>query len=247
MRINNYTNTYKSMEDNLYGAFSSIPYGVLHVEDIRAYIHCNIEDLGNAEMLSLYTKHMIGDMGNLKLDFKSFQDKGFTQFVKFLVFDEPKWVRYILSRVHDEFIWLDKPHNIIKTTIQDVTCLNVTSEVLGLRNIKNATVIQVTNSKNDSRSMTISDIIEYDVRFASMIIVYKIYQSSRANSVSSTTIYATYQILKENKLYDLCGVLLSELKRNLKKIKKEKKHVFKFGTLIVCLALYFMNEIPSVI
>lgn len=62
---------YKSNEDDPNGAFSSVLYGVLHVENIRAYIHCNIEELGNVEMLPLYTKHMIDGMRNLKPDFKS--------------------------------------------------------------------------------------------------------------------------------------------------------------------------------
>lgn len=137
---------YKSMEDDLNGAFSSVLYGVLHVECIRAYIHCNIKDLVNAEMLSLYTKHMIDGMGNLKLDFKSLQNKGFIQFVNFPVFDEPEWVKYILSRVHDEFIWLDKPYKITKNKIQAVTCLNVISEVLDLRNVNNMTIRGVIGS-----------------------------------------------------------------------------------------------------
>lgn len=38
---------YKSMEDPN-GSFSYVSYGVLHVKDIRAYIHYSIEDLGNA-------------------------------------------------------------------------------------------------------------------------------------------------------------------------------------------------------
>lgn len=46
-------NPYKSKEDDLNGAFSFVLYGVLHVEDIRAYIHCNIEELWNAKMLTL--------------------------------------------------------------------------------------------------------------------------------------------------------------------------------------------------
>lgn len=93
--------------------------------------------------------------------------------------------------------------------------------------------------------MTISDIIEHDVKFASMVTGYKVYQSSRQNSVSDTAIFATYQML-EDKRYDLCGVLLSELMSNLKKIKQDKKHVFKFSSLIVCLALYFLNVIPRI-
>lgn len=72
------------------------------------------------------------------------------------------------------------------------------------------------------------------------------YQSSRHNSLSSAAIFATYQMLKEDKRYDLCGVLLSEIMSNLKKIKQDKKHVFKFGSLIFSLALYFLNEIPII-
>lgn len=123
--------------------------------------------------------------------------------------------------------------------------MNATGEVLGLRNVKNQTMIEATGSKHDGRSMTISEIIEYDVRIASMVMSYKVYQSSRDNSISGTTIYTAYQILKEDKLYDLCGVLQSELLNNLKKIKQDKKHVFKFGTLIICLYFYFMNEVPD--
>lgn len=237
---------YKSMEDDLNGSFSYVPYRVLNVEDIRAYIHYNIEEFGNAKILSLYTKHVMDGMGNLKPDFKSLKDKCFIQFVNFLIFDELEWVKYILSKVRDEFIWLDKPYKITKNEIKVVTCLNATGEVPGLRNVKNTIVTEVTNSQHDSRSMTISDIIEYDVRFASMVMSYKVYQSSRAYSVFDTAIYVAYQILKENKLYDLCGVLLSELMSNMKKIKQDKKHVFKFGTLIIFLAFYFMNEIPSI-
>lgn len=47
--------------------------------------------------------------------------------------------------------------------------------------------------------MTISDIIEHYVRFASMVMGYKIYHSSQDNSVSGMTIYAAYQMLKEDK------------------------------------------------
>lgn len=50
-------------------------------------------------------------------------------------------------------------------------------------------------------------------------------------------------MLKEEKRYDFCVVHLSELLRN---IKKDKKHVVKFGSLIVFLALFFLNEIPSI-
>lgn len=77
---------YKLMEDDLNGSFSSILYGMLHVEDIREYIHCNIEDLANVVILTLYTKHMMDGMGNLNPNFKSLQGKGFNQFMNFPIF-----------------------------------------------------------------------------------------------------------------------------------------------------------------
>lgn len=68
---------YESMGDDMSSAFSSISYRLLHVEGIRAYIHCNIEELGRAQILNLYTKHMIDGMGSLKPKFKSIEEKGF--------------------------------------------------------------------------------------------------------------------------------------------------------------------------
>lgn len=143
-------------------------------------------------------------------------------------------------------MWPDRPHKLTKQTIQVVTCLNAIGEILGVRKVQNTIVTVVTKSQIDSRSMTISDIIEHDVRFASMVTGYKIYQSSRQNFVSDTAIFATYQTLKEDKRYDFFVVLLSELLSNLKKIKQDKKNVFKFGSLIVFLALYFLNQNPSI-
>lgn len=42
---------YKSMEDDPEGAFSQTPHGVLHVEDIRAYIHCKLELIDNTQII----------------------------------------------------------------------------------------------------------------------------------------------------------------------------------------------------
>lgn len=87
----------KSIQDDLEGAFSSIPYDVLHNEYIRVYIHCDLGELGNVDMLNLYNKHLADSLGNLKLEFKVLQDKGFLQCVHFLLLDEAKWIWYILS------------------------------------------------------------------------------------------------------------------------------------------------------
>jgi len=45
---------YKSLEVDPLGAFSSILHGVLHVEDVRAYIHANIEEFGESKLMDIY-------------------------------------------------------------------------------------------------------------------------------------------------------------------------------------------------
>lgn len=104
---------------------------------------------------------MINGIGNLKPEFNSIEEKGFAQFVNFLIFDEPTWARYILSRIHDEFMWLDKPFKITQNAIKAITCLSSIVEVPTLRNVKNQMVTEATSSQFDSRSMTIHDIVEY--------------------------------------------------------------------------------------
>lgn len=58
-----------------------------------------------------------------------------------------------------------------------------------------------------------------------------------------TTTYVAYEMIREDKKYDLYELLWSELLKILKKIKEYKKHSFKYGTPILCLFFYFMNEV----
>lgn len=93
--------------------------------------------------------------------------------------------------------------------------------------------------------MKIDTIRDGDVKFATMVVGYKVYQSNCLNSMSSTTIHATYQMVKKDAYYDLCSVHLEKILINLKNIKQDKKNVNKYGCLVICLTLYFMNQIPG--
>lgn len=224
-----------SIEVDSQVAFSSNPYNIFHVEDSRVYIHANLEELGILHILNLYSKQMLNENFKLKSEYKVLEEKSFVQFVKFPLFDENEWVRYVLSRMHDEFMWLNKPFKITKNAIRVITGLYSFGDIPKLKSMKNQIVTDTTSSKFDRRAMTINDILEHDVRFSSMMTRYKIYSSSRENSVSSTAIYATYEMVKEKKKYDLCELLQSEPMKNLSKIKKDKKNTFEYGTLILCL------------
>lgn len=69
---------YKSMMDDQVGAFSSIAYGVLYADDVRTYIHYEIEETNTEDILYLYTDNIMDEIGNLKPEFMQLQRKGFT-------------------------------------------------------------------------------------------------------------------------------------------------------------------------
>lgn len=114
-----------------------------------------------------------------------------------------------------------------------------------LRKVSNDTIIDTTREMFDSRVMTVNDILENDVKFSSMVVRYKVYQSSRYNSIFGTTIYFIYKMLKEDKRYDLCTGLINELLSNLKKIKQEKNTLLSMVHSLF-LALYFLQEILDI-
>jgi hypothetical protein len=90
------------MEDDPEGALSQTPHGVLHVEDIRAYIHYKFEIIGTTQIIRDLSDMM--EEGELKPEFTKLKFLNIFQIFKFYEFDEPKWIKIILSRIHDQFI-----------------------------------------------------------------------------------------------------------------------------------------------
>lgn len=187
------------MEDDPRSAFSFVPYSVLHIEDIRVYIHYPIEELGRNHILNLYNNQLSAKSLMLKPKFQGLENKGFAQFIRFSLFYEVEGIWFIFNRVHNEFIWLDKAHNITKFVIQALIGLCAFRELMSLKAVKNDVVNNAIRSKFDKWVMTIKDILEYDIRFASMVIGYKIYYSNKENSFFSTTIYDAYEMMRKNK------------------------------------------------
>jgi len=142
--------------------------------------------------MDIYHKELIDESLELKPQYKAIQDKHFGQCIHFPYFAKDEWVWYVLSRVHDNFMWLNRPFKITKDAIKVVTGLHSSKGLPVLKSVKNQTVSEATRSKFDKRAMTIEDITNPDIKFASMIIGYKIYHSSRENSVPRTVIYSAY-------------------------------------------------------
>lgn len=53
---------FKSIKDDLEEEFYSVPYGVLHNKDIKAYMYCNLEEIDSADMISLYNMHLANNL-----------------------------------------------------------------------------------------------------------------------------------------------------------------------------------------
>jgi len=103
---------HKSVEVNPLGTLSDVPHGVLHVEDIRAYIHASIHEFGDSKLLDLFKNHLRDENHDLKHEYKALEDKHFIQVIGFPSFDEDEWVRYVPNQMHAEFMWLMKPFKI---------------------------------------------------------------------------------------------------------------------------------------
>lgn len=173
-------------------------------------------------------------------------DKGFHHVVNFIHDFEEENVRYVFSRIHNQFMWLYRPHKITKEAIHVVTKLWATGEVPLLRTIPKDDVNRLTKSKWDGHAMTMNDIDDLAMKFASMVIDYKVYYSRRINRIPRVAIHTTYRMLKENIDYDLAEALRTQLVLNLETIKKDKRQKFKFCQLIIGLFFYFQNFFPGI-
>lgn len=124
--------------------------------------------------------------------------------------------RYILSCIHGEFIWLDRPYKITEEVIKNITYLHKVGGFPDPRpKLSNIELCKLTDTTFDGRSMRGDDIKEMDVKFAAMIIRYKFHQSNQLNSFSDNNILIAYQMVKEDAHYDLCNVMMKELMTNL--------------------------------
>lgn len=63
--------------DDSIGAFSKISKGVSFTKDPRAYIHCNIGDLGSEDLKNMFINDIVDNQGIVKLKHKIVEDLGF--------------------------------------------------------------------------------------------------------------------------------------------------------------------------
>ena len=78
------------------------------------------------------------------------------------------------------------------------------------------------------------------------VISHKFYQSSRLNSVTCITVDVSYKLVKKDHTYDLEELMLQQINKNLGAIRRSKGAQCKFGSVLVCIFFYVMEEFPSI-
>lgn len=162
--------------DDSVGSISRVLEGVMYVEEVRAYIHCHIEDLGMTDIKSMYMNELMGDSGKINPEYQHIVDLGFANILDILEFED-EIVRYVLSRLQGEFIWLDIPYKIMKEAIRAINGLPQVGKHLE-KKVSNDQVNKITGATSDIQSMRISTITDTNIRFGSMVIGYKVTQSN---------------------------------------------------------------------
>lgn len=117
-------------------------------------------------------------------------------------------------------MYLERTHTITKEAIQAVIGFYATSEVPMLRRISKEIVYTLTGSTSNKGAFSINNIRDPTVKLASMVIGYRVFYSSRLNSVPSVAVHTAYKMITENANYDLCEAIRSQLMLNLQSIKK---------------------------
>lgn len=124
---------------------------------------------------------------------------------------DDKYVKPTLITIHDKFLWTDKPHLIIKEAIKVVSRICDTRPVHMLKSVKNEVVMELTSATYDRRALTTKPITNPTIKYATIIIGHKIYFTNRENSISTTTIYTSFDMALNGANYDFCELLWQQL------------------------------------
>jgi hypothetical protein len=113
-----------------------------------------------------------------------------------------------LIKLHDKFLWIEKLGLITKEVRREITRLHATGLVPVFKSVKNKDVMELTRATFDQRDITMNTIENPIVRYAYMVIRYKIYYSNKENFVFSREIHVAYEMVEKGEDCDLCDFIL---------------------------------------
>ena len=184
-----------------------VPKNILHVEDIRSYIHCKIESIGYTEIHKELERIYNNDL-SLKPKYAYLEQLNLVKHMFYMDFDNYEWTRIMLRRVGDDLLWLgDSLICIDNDLIHMVTSLR--NEGYNPVNIKNVRKIAKTNlnTRFDGRNMKINHIQDDGVRLLSKILGYKFNHGCMIDSVPARFLHATYVMAVKGEKVNLCDII----------------------------------------
>ena len=142
----------------------------MHIEDIRCYIHCKIESIGDSDIHKDLEKIFKNNL-SLKLEFAYLEMLNLVKQMFYTDFDNEDWIKIILRRVHDDLLGLgDSMVSIDNDLIHKVTGLH--DEGSNLMNTRHAHKIVEANLNTyfNGKNMKVKNIPDEGVRVISNIL-----------------------------------------------------------------------------
>ena len=152
------------------------------VQDVRKFYNCKVGAIGDFEIANTYEKLCVD--GKLKDEFAIVEKKTLTKALAFPTMFKTKWIRIVLSRIHDGAFWLET--GLVKFTkkiVNKVTGFQTLDWLITLRSDKREAIEKSTGVKWNNRGMKIDTIKDPLIDFSLRVISHKFYQSNKLNSV----------------------------------------------------------------
>lgn len=227
-----------SLIDDPLGEFSQILQNVLHIEDVRSYIHCKFKSVGDE-----YIHKDLGFMCNgyltLKSEYAYLNKLNLIKHVFYTKFGSHECRKIILSKVHEEMFWIGGvPILIDNDLIHKVIGLrNEGCNPINDRNVRNIVEINLM-TKFDGKNMRFDPIQDNGVRVLRKIARYKLNHSYRVNSVLVGFLHVVYVMVVEKNKVSMCEIIRVKLLESLAKLKKTKNVFFRFESLLTQLSFH---------
>lgn len=180
-------------------ALSSVPDGVLHIENVKGYLGCKFETLGDADFSDDYRKLYNQDI-LVKPAYGHLENNEIIKYSMKYEFNDEECTKIILSKIHNGKFWMeDRVIDITADLIHDVTGLSKVGEIpLNEKNMRNI-VLDNTGSSYNGRGIAISKIKQDDVRYLCKILTTKFYGSSREDDMAIGMVHVAYLMCIEKK------------------------------------------------
>ena len=130
-----------------------------------------------------------------------------------------KWIRYILSCVHNVKLWLEQLILIMKKMIHRINGLPMLTKAKMTKTLSQVELEKKTLAKWDGRGIKISSVTNMEPKLDIHIIAHKIYSSSKLNNVSCEAVNLAYKVVKDNISLDLFELLLNQFNKNMESIR----------------------------